>query len=221
MSSRRWKRAQEAEKKYWRSTKEGWLNDDRRLYWQEILNRGFGLDYNFFRNKDVLEIGCGPSGIIFQIDTAKHRIGIEPMELGNLVGEDWKKSIVKKGVGENLPFEDNSFDIVISFNALDHAINPDGVIRETSRVLRDNGDFLIWIYTLRDTYRPLQGVLNRLDPPHPHHFTYDEIISKVDSNSFRINNRRFEQGTGLKNDTIKKLFGNLMMNTAWIWSKKI
>jgi SAM-dependent methyltransferase len=221
MSSRRWNRAQEAEKKYWSSTKEGWLNDDRRLYWQEILNRGFGLDYSFFRNKDVLEIGCGPSGIIFQIDTAKHRIGIEPMELGNLIGEDWKKSIVKKGVGEDLPFEDSSFDIVISFNALDHAINPDGVIRETYRVLRDNGDFLIWIYTLRDTYRPLQGVLNRLDPPHPHHFTYDEIISKVDSNSFRINNRRFEQGTGLKNDTIKKLFGNLMMNTAWIWSKKI
>ena len=221
MSSRRWNRAQEAEKKYWSSTKEGWLNDDRRLYWQETLNQGFGLDYNFFRNKDVLEIGCGPSGIIFQIDTAKHRIGIEPMELGNLIGEDWKKSIVKKGVGEDLPFEDSSFDIVISFNALDHAINPDGVIRETYRVLRDNGDFLIWIYTLRDTYKPLQGVLNRLDPPHPHHFTYDEIISKVDSNSFRINNRRFEQGTGLKNDTIKKLFGNLMMNTAWIWSKKI
>ena len=221
MSSRRWNRAQEAEKKYWSSTKEGWLNDDRRLYWQEILNQGFGLDYNFFRNKDVLEIGCGPSGIIFQIDTAKHRIGIEPMELGNLIGEDWKKSIVKKGVGEDLPFEDSSFDVVISFNALDHAINPDGVIRETYRVLRDNGDFLLWIYTLRDTYRPLQRVLNRLDPPHPHHFTYDEIISKVDSNSFRINNRRFERGTGLKNDTIKKLFGNLMMNTAWIWSKKI
>jgi ubiquinone/menaquinone biosynthesis C-methylase UbiE len=143
------------------------------------------------------------------------------MELDNLVGEDWKKSIVKKGVGEDLPFEDNSFDIVMSFNALDHAINPDGVIRETHRVLRDNGDFLLWIYTLRDMYRPLQRVLNRLDPPHPHHFTYDEIISKVDSNSFRINNRRFEWGTGLKNDTIKKLFGNLMMNTAWIWSKKI
>jgi SAM-dependent methyltransferase len=220
MSSRRWNRAQEAEKRYWRSTR-WWLNDDRRLYWQEILSRGFGLDYNFFINKDVLEIGCGPSGIIFQIETAKHRIGIEPMELGNLVSEDWKKSIVKKGVGEELPFEDNSFDIVISFNALDHAINPDGVIRETYRVLRDNGDFLLWIYTLRDIYRPFQRILNRLDPPHPHHFTYNDVISKVDSNSFRINKRRFEWGTGLKNDTIKNLFGNIMMNTAWIWSKKV
>ncbi|HKG86983.1 MAG TPA: class I SAM-dependent methyltransferase [Nitrososphaeraceae archaeon] len=221
MSSRRWNRAQEAEKRYWCSIRESWLNDDRRLYWQEILNRGFDLNYNFFLNKDVLEIGCGPSGIIFQIDTAKYRIGIEPMDLCNLVDEDWKKTIVKKGVGEELPFEDNSFDIVISFNALDHAINPEGVIRETHRVLRDNGDFLLWIYTLRGPYRPLQRILNRLDPPHPHHFTFNEIISKVSNNSFRINNRRYERGTGLKNDTIKKLFGNLMMNTAWIWSKKV
>jgi SAM-dependent methyltransferase len=221
MTSRRWNKAQEAEKKYWRSTKECWLNDNRRLYWQEILNQGFGLDYNFFLNKDVLEIGCGPSGIIFQIDTAKSRIGIEPMDLSNLIDEDWKKTIVKKGVGEELPFEDDRFDIVISFNALDHAINPERVIRETHRVLRGNGNFLLWIYTLQEIYAPIQRILNRLDPPHPHHFTFNETISKVSNNSFRIKNRRYEKGTGLKNDTIKKLFGNLMMNRAWIWSKKV
>ena len=46
MTSRRWNKAQEAEKKYWRSTKESWLSDNRRLdnrrlYWQEILHHGF------------------------------------------------------------------------------------------------------------------------------------------------------------------------------------
>jgi SAM-dependent methyltransferase len=219
MTSRRWNKAQEAEKKYWRSTKERY----DRLYWQEILHQGYGLDYNFFLNKDVLEIGCGPSGIIFQIDTAKSRIGVEPMDLNYLIdAEDfWKKTIVKKGVGEELPFEDNSFDIVISFNALDHAVNPERVIWEAHRVLRDNGDFLLWIYTLREIYRPLQRILNRLDPPHPHHFTFNEIISKVSNNSFRIKNRRHEKGTGLKNDTIKRLFGNLLMSRAWIWSVKV
>jgi SAM-dependent methyltransferase len=219
MTSRRWNKAQEAEKKYWRSTKERY----DRLYWQEILHQGYGLDYNFFLNKDVLEIGCGPSGIIFQIDTAKSRIGVEPMDLNYLIdAEDfWKKTIVKKGVGEELPFEDNSFDIVISFNALDHGVNPERVIWEAHRVLRDNGDFLLWIYTLREIYRPLQRILNRLDPPHPHHFTFNEIISKVSNNSFRIKNRRHEKGTGLKNDTIKRLFGNLLMSRAWIWSVKV
>jgi SAM-dependent methyltransferase len=221
MASHRWDKAQDAEKKYWSSTKDGWSKDNRKFYWQEILYHAFGLDYDFFLNKDVLEIGCGPSGIIFQIDTAKSRVGIEPMDLSGLVEEDWKRAIVKKGVGEELPFDNSSFDIVISFNALDHSLNPERVIRETHRVLRDDGDFLLWIYALREIYKPLQGILNRLDPPHPHHFTFSEIKAKVSNNSFHIKNGRCEKGTGLRNDTIKNLFGNLMMNRAWIWSKKI
>jgi SAM-dependent methyltransferase len=221
MTSTRWDKAQNAEKKYWSSTKHGWSKDDRKLYWQKILYHAFGLDYDFFLNKDVLEIGCGPSGIIFQIDTAKSRIGIEPMDLSGLVEEDWKRTVVKKGVGEELPFDNSSFDIVISFNAIDHSLNPERVIRETHRVLRNNGDFLLWIYALRDMYKPLQGILNRLDSPHPHHFTFGEIKSNVSNNSFHITNGRYEKGTGLRNDTIKNLFGNLMMNRAWIWSKKI
>jgi SAM-dependent methyltransferase len=221
MTNRRWYKAQEAEKKYWGSTKHSWLNNNGRIYWQGILNRGFGLDYDFFLNRDVLEIGCGPNGIIFQIDTAKSRIGIEPMDLCSLIDDDWKRNIVKKGVGEELPFEDNSFDVVISFNALDHVISPETVIRETHRVLRDDGNFLLWIYTLQEKYRLLQRILNRLDPPHPHHFTFDEIISKVSNSSFYIKNKRSEKGTGLRNDKIKRLFGNLMMNRAWVWSKKV
>jgi SAM-dependent methyltransferase len=218
---RRWNKAQEAEKKYWRSTKETWLNENRRLYWQGILKQGFGLDYNFFLNKDVLEIGCGPSGIIFQIDTAKYRIGLEPMDLSNLIEENWKRTLVRKGIGEELPFYDDSFDTVISFNALDHSIDPERVIQEIRRVLRDNGDFLLWVYTLRKICKPLQGILNKLDPPHPNHFTFDEIISKISNNSFRIEYRKYEKGTGLKNDTIKRFVGNLMMDSAWIWSKKV
>ena len=73
--------------------------------------------------------------------------------------------MVKKGVVEELPFEDNSFDIVISFNALDHTINPEESSEETYRVLRDNGEFLLWMYILRETYGPLQRILNKLDYP--------------------------------------------------------
>jgi hypothetical protein len=43
----------------------------------------------------------------------------------------------------------------------------------------------------------------------------------VSNNSFRIKNRRHEKGTGLKNDTIKRIFGNLLMSRAWIWSVKM
>lgn len=223
MVSRRWDEAQEAEKRYWLSE---WgeaekTRQNQRLYWQEILNQGFGLDFNFFLNKDVLEIGCGPSGIIFQIDEARSRIGLEPMDLSNLINEDWKKTIVRRGVGEELPFENNSFDIVISFNALDHAFNPQRVMQEIHRVLRDDGDFLLSIYTLHEKCRLLQGIINRLDPPHPNHFTFREIISKVSDNSFHIEKKRYEKGPGPTNEMIKKLVGSITMNRAWLLAKKV
>jgi ubiquinone/menaquinone biosynthesis C-methylase UbiE len=221
MITRRWKKAQEAERKYWQSSIAVWSNENRRRYWQEKLKHGFNIDYDFFRNKNVLEIGCGPSGIIFQITQAKSRVAIEPMDLNNFIDKDWKNAPVVKGFGEELPFNDKSFDIVLCFNALDHSHDPEKIIQEAHRVLLDDGDFLLWIYTLRDECRPLQGILNKLDPPHPNHFTFDEVIAKVNHNSFDIKKKKCDKSTGLPNDTIKKIFGNIMMNTAWVWSKKV
>jgi ubiquinone/menaquinone biosynthesis C-methylase UbiE len=51
------------------------------------------------------------------------------MDLDDLVNNEKKKSIVKKGIGEEVPYPDNSFDIVLSFNALDHSVDPAKAIR--------------------------------------------------------------------------------------------
>ena len=78
---------------------------------------------------------------------------------------------MKKYPSSSSLYPDNSFDIVLSFNALDHSVDPAKVIREINRVLCEGGDFLLWIYVLRDGYKFLQSLLNLLDPPHPFHFT--------------------------------------------------
>jgi SAM-dependent methyltransferase len=220
MSITRWKRAQIAEKKFWLSTKESWSNQDPTQYWRGILAHGFNLDYHFFAGKSVLEVGCGPTGLIFELNDAKSRIGLEPMDLDDLVNNEKKKSIVKRGIGEEIPYPDNSFDIVLSFNALDHSVDPAKVIREIYRVLRDGGDFLLWIYVLRDVYKSLQSLLNLLDPPHPFHFTVSQLIDPIERTSFKLKYRRDDKGTGLPNNTIKKAFANGMMNTLWLWSVK-
>src|SRR5919112_5074463 len=124
MNNTRWNRAQLAEKKFWLSTKKSWSTQDPAQYWQGILSHGFNIDYRFFTGKSVLEVGCGPTGIIFELGNAQTRVGLEPMDLSDLANDERKKSIVSKGIGEEIPYPDNFFDIVISFNALDHAVNP-------------------------------------------------------------------------------------------------
>jgi SAM-dependent methyltransferase len=219
MTDERWKRAQIAEKKFWLSTKKSWSIQNPTQYWQGILDHGFNLDYDFFIGKSILEVGCGPVGIIFELDNAKSRIGLEPMDLDGLANNE-KSSIVKKGIGEEIPFPDDSFDIVISFNALDHSINPAKVVQEIYRVLRKGGDFLLWIYVLRNHFQFLQSLMNWIDPPHPFHFTVDQLLIPIENSSFEIKYRKDDNGTGLPNNTVKKAIANHMMNTLWLWLKK-
>jgi ubiquinone/menaquinone biosynthesis C-methylase UbiE len=220
MNTERWKRAQIAEKKYWLSTSKSWSTEDATWYWQRMLAHGFTLGYEFFAGKSVLEVGCGPAGIIFQLHNTKSRAGLEPMDLKDLIIDGKRISIVKKGIGEEIPFENESFDVVLSFNALDHSVNPLKVIQEIQRVLRKNGDFLLWIYVLRNHYKLLQGLLNKVDSPHPYHFTLSQISRLLGEGSFEIKYTKNEKGTGLPNNTIKKAVANQMMDTLWLWAKK-
>jgi hypothetical protein len=43
--------------------------------WNERISHGFDLNYDFFNNKDILEVGCGATGIIFFLKNAKTKIG--------------------------------------------------------------------------------------------------------------------------------------------------
>lgn len=52
---------------------------------------------------------------------------------------------VTNAFGESLPFADKSFDIVYSANVLEHTQNPEQVLREAMRVLRDDGRLFIEI----------------------------------------------------------------------------
>lgn len=142
------------------------------------MRSGFDLTLDFFANKDVLEIGSGPCGMIYGMAEAKLRIGIEPMKMSDLI-EEWKKKFSAKGVGEALPFNDESFDIVICFNVLDHCERPLIVIRESLRVLRKGGALLLWVHVLRNSYKLLQSLLDRLDAPHPYHFTEHQVMEMV------------------------------------------
>ena len=220
MGLERWKRAQESEKNYWLSASSTDSGESRKQYFKEKISHGFGIDYKFFTGKSVLEIGCGPNGIIFQIDNAKSRVGLEPLDLNQLTQEDWKKPIIRNGIGEEIPFEKDSFDVVISFNSLDHCINPVKVIEEAHRVLRDDGDLLIWLHVLREKYQFLAAILNKLDSSHPYHIPYNELLEMLEDGGFHVKQRKYDNGMGLPNDTLKKVVGNCIMADTWLWLRK-
>lgn len=179
----RWGKAQKSEAEYFKHS--GWrgLAAHRPEPSHPIAH--LPVDSEFFRDKNILAIGCDPASTVHYINNAKMIIGIEP--LAYHWRNYYEKSTVEHvaGIGEALPFRDKTFDVVVSLNVLDHVIWPELVIREASRVLRDGGTLL-----LRVNLYPLPGIIRSLlpvvDRSHPHHFSKNDVRRLLESAGLTI-----------------------------------
>jgi SAM-dependent methyltransferase len=95
-------------------------------------------------NKDMLEIGCGSGRISSLLATkVKSLTAIDPDD-GQiaLAGQSVDGVDFRVGTGENLNFNDESFDIVMFTYSLHHQ-DCVKALEEAQRVLRPNGDLVV------------------------------------------------------------------------------
>jgi ubiquinone/menaquinone biosynthesis C-methylase UbiE len=130
---------------YWRrqELREGNIAENN-LYYEEFFTSHFNLAREFYAGKKVLDIGCGPRGSLEWMTMAQERVGLDPLadsyrELGTA---KHRMQYVAAG-SESIPFPDNYFDCVSSFNSLDHVDDLDRTISEIIRVLKSGGTFLL------------------------------------------------------------------------------
>lgn len=139
----RWKEFNEM--KYWKGRKsaESTLRND---HYEHFYTGHFGLDRAFYRGKHVLDLGCGPRGSLEWADMVDRRVGLDPLAEKYLaLGADQHQMEYASQPSESMSFADASFDIVCSFNSLDHVADVDRTIAEIKRVLRPRGLFLLLV----------------------------------------------------------------------------
>ena len=136
-----WKEKQEM--KYWKQRKEV-EGDFSNVHFTDFYTVHFGLDFDFYKEKKILDIGCGPRGSLEWADMTKERIGLDPLadEYLELSGGLHKMEYVS-APSENIPYKTNHFDVVTSFNSIDHVENLNKTIDEIKRVLKPGGLFLL------------------------------------------------------------------------------
>lgn len=135
----------------------------------------------------VLEVGTGGDAWVNFLPDA-YCVGIEPLALElkrRGVGFFSPSARFVCGVGERLPFRSDSFDVVFSYNVLDHMADARGSLDEIRRVMRSEGV----LHLLVDTYSLAFGLYRKVykpDPYHPQTFTLAKIGRVLSSLGFRL-----------------------------------
>lgn len=112
------------------------------------MHTRYGFAANFCRDKEILEVACGSGqGLGYLAKVAKRVVGLDIDEnLVALAGRYYQgrgNIEIRAGNAEVLPFNNDSFDVVILYEAIYYLQNPEAFIEEAKRVLRREGYMII------------------------------------------------------------------------------
>lgn len=130
---------------YWREQFRLGRGDLRRdAYYESLMRRMACLPADFsFAGLVVIDIGCGPRGSLCWMGEARLRIGVDPLSNAyRAFGVAAHPMVYVAGGAEALPFGDESVDVIVTVNALDHVDDVQLAFREIRRVLKRGGLFL-------------------------------------------------------------------------------
>jgi SAM-dependent methyltransferase len=95
----------------------------------------------------VLDIGCAMGGFLDYLHTKgiKSLSGIDPTLKYINYAKQKGTYTIKFGSAESIPFEDNSFNLLVMDQVLEHLVEPRKAFQEAKRVLIDGGLFCIGV----------------------------------------------------------------------------
>ncbi|RMF67597.1 MAG: class I SAM-dependent methyltransferase, partial [Calditrichaeota bacterium] len=119
---------------------------DKLRYLPEIV------DFNGYAGKKLLEVGCGVGidlvrfaqggAVVTGIDLAEQSIDLAKKYFEHLHLE----GDLRLGNGEDLAFEDDSFDVVYAHGVIQYTANPQRMVDELHRVVKPGGQVIMMVY---------------------------------------------------------------------------
>jgi len=127
---------------------------------------------------NMVDVGCGNGYLLKKIHDKYPEMKLYGIDIKKV--ENSENFVFKTGKIENLPFEDNSFDVVCCTHTLEHIINIDKAVRELKRICKKQ--LIIIVPCQRYFYYTLDE--------HLHFFNYSEkLASVIDLENYKCEKR--------------------------------
>lgn len=159
-------------KNYFKIEKEHWLMKIRRTIVQDTLDRYLGKAP---KNTKLLDFGCGSGIFVEELEKAGFDaygvdISDEAVRFGALQGIK-NLSVIDS---HKINFPDNTFDVVLSMDVLEHLEDEEWALKEIQRILKPNGIFVVMV----PAYMFLWGVQDEV-AHHYRRYTKSSLLKVV------------------------------------------
>jgi SAM-dependent methyltransferase len=143
-----------------------------------------------FSGKTILDLGCGPYPLSLAFEDCRI-VGLDPLirqyeDAGFPLSEFTDRITFVCGFAEEMPFASQSFDAVISVNAIDHVDDFARAAREVSRVLKKNGVLRMQVHYHRPTKLEPWALNDEEVLAHLGHLGIEKVSEEVPSGHLRL-----------------------------------
>lgn len=162
------------------------LYDSEKYHWWYRVRREFvhNLIAKYFptqNNLRILDVGCGTGALMKELGVYGEVFGVDfSSEAVDFCRSRGIENIQKGGL-ENLPYTDNSFDLVLALDVLEHIPDDGKGLAEIYRVLKPDGIVIVFV----PAFKFLWGVTDVISQ-HYRRYTKIEISNKINRVGFVI-----------------------------------
>ncbi|MBN1884455.1 MAG: class I SAM-dependent methyltransferase [Candidatus Krumholzibacteriota bacterium] len=116
---------------------------------RDLLDRYGGL-FGDLAGREVLDIGCGLGGktvVYAEVGASVTGVDVEPSHVAQSVRwarEHGSRARFAAGDAERLPFADDTFDLVVANDSMEHFPRPEAALPELARVARPGGSVFLF-----------------------------------------------------------------------------
>ena len=120
------------------------------IYWTKVV-KDFTKYYNLQNGSRILDVGCGKGFMLYDFYLLNPKYYLAGIDISKYAIENSKQEVsqfLSIGSCDDLPFDDNSFDLVISINTI-HNLDLEGCsksLKEICRVSRKNKFIIVDAY---------------------------------------------------------------------------